>query len=189
MSALIQARDEHDRLSELELIDMCLGLLVAGHETTASHIPNFLLVLQAHPERLAELRADLDLIPAAVEELMRFTPLSYGPGFPRYATEDIEVGGVLVRAGEPVVVDFAAADRDPRQFADPDELRFDREDNPHLGFGHGVHHCLGAPLARVELQEGLRALLRKLPGLHIAGDIVWKIEMPVRGAQRMPVGW
>ncbi|RSM46463.1 cytochrome P450 [Amycolatopsis balhimycina DSM 5908] len=189
MTALIEARDEHDRLSELELTDMCLGLLVAGHETTASHIPNFVVVLLAHPERLAELRADLDLMPAAVEELMRFTPLSYGPGFPRYATEDIEVGGVLVRAGEPVVVNFAAADRDPRQFPDPDELRFDREDNQHLGFGHGVHHCLGAPLARAELQEGLRALLAKLPGLHIAGDIVWKIEMPVRGAQRMPIGF
>jgi cytochrome P450 len=189
MTALIEARDEHDRLSELELIDMCLGLLVAGHETTASHIPNFVVVLQAHPERLAELRADLDLVPAAVEELMRFTPLSYGPGFPRYATEDVEVGGVLVRAGEPVVVDFAAADRDPRQFPDPDELRFDREENQHVGFGHGAHHCLGAPLARVELQEGLRALLGKLPGLHIAGDVVWKIEMPVRGAQRMPIGW
>lgn len=189
MTALIEARDEHDRLSELELVDMCLGILVAGHETTASHIPNFLVVLQAHPERLAELRADLDLISAAVEELMRFTPLSYGPGFPRYATEDIEVGGVLVRAGEPVVVDFAAADRDPRQFPDPDELRFDRAENQHLGFGHGVHHCLGAPLATVELQEGLRALLGKLPGLHIAGDVEWKVEMPVRGAQRMPIGW
>ncbi|WP_146073640.1 cytochrome P450 [Amycolatopsis sp. CA-126428] len=189
MTALIEARDEHDRLSELELIDMCLGLLVAGHETTASHIPNFVVVLLAHPERLAELRADLDLVPAAVEELLRFTPLSYGPGFPRYATEDIEVGGVLVRAGEPVVVNFASANRDPRQFPDPGELHFDREENQHLGFGHGVHHCLGAPLARVELQEGLRALLAKLPGLHIAGDIVWKIEMPVRGAQRMPIGW
>lgn len=189
MTALIEARDEHDRLSELELTDMCNGLLVAGHETTASHIPNFVHVLLAHPEKLAELRADLDLMPAAVEELMRFVPLSYGPGFPRYATEDIEIGGVLVRAGEPVVVDFASANRDSRQFENPDELRFDREANPHLGFGHGVHHCLGAQLARVELQEGMRALLSKLPNLRIDGDIVWKIEMPVRGAQRMPIGW
>lgn len=189
MTALIEARDEHDRLSELELVDMCNGILVAGHETTASHLPNFVHVLLAHPERLAELRADLDLMPAAIEELMRFVPLSYGPGFPRYATEDIEVGGVLVRAGEPVVVNFASANRDPRQFQDPDELRFDRAENPHLGFGHGVHHCLGAQLARVELQEGLRALVSKLPGLRVAGEIEWKVEMPVRGARRMPVGW
>jgi cytochrome P450 len=96
---------------------------------------------------------------------------------------------VLVHAGEPVVIDIASANRDPRQFADPDELRFDRGENPHLGFGHGVHHCLGAQLSRIELQEGLRAPLGKLPGLHIAGDIVWKIEMPVRGARRMPIGW
>jgi cytochrome P450 len=189
MTALIEARDEHDRLSELELIDMCNGLLVAGHETTASHIPNFVHVLLAHPERLAELCADLELIPAAVEELMRFVPLGYGPGFPRYATEDLEVGGVLVRAGEPVVVDLASANRDPRQFTDPDVLRFDRAENQHLGFGHGVHHCLGAQLARVELQEGLRALLSGMPTLRVAGEVVWKIEMPVRGAQRMPIAW
>ncbi|MER6792349.1 cytochrome P450 [Amycolatopsis mediterranei] len=189
MTALIEARDEHDRLSELELIDMCNGLLVAGHETTASQIPNFVHVLLAHPERLAELRADLELVPVAVEELMRLVPLSYGPGFPRYATQDVEVGGVLVRAGEPVVVDFASANRDPRRFADPDVLRFDRRDNPHLGFGHGVHHCLGAQLARVELQEGLRALIGKLPGLRVAGKVVWKVEMPVRGARVLPIGW
>lgn len=189
MTALIEARDEHDRLSELELIDMCNGLLVSGHETTASQIPNFVLVLLEHPERLAELQADLDLIPAAVEELTRFVPLSHGPGFPRYATEDVEVGGVLVRRGEPVVADFASANRDPRKFEDPDVLRFDRAENPHLGFGHGVHHCLGAQLARVELQEGLRALLSKLPGLRVAGPVEWKIDMPVRGPRRMPLGW
>jgi cytochrome P450 len=189
MSALIAARDEHDRLSELELVDMCTGILIAGHETTASHIPNFVIVLLDHPERLAELRAHPDLTPAAVEELTRFVPLGYGPGFPRYATEDVQVGDVLVRAGEPVVVAVGSANRDPRQFDDPDELRFDRPDNQHLGFGHGAHHCLGAQLARIELQEGLRALVGKLPTLHLAGDIDWKVEMPVRGPRRMPIGW
>jgi cytochrome P450 len=189
MTALIEARDEHDRLSELELVDMCTGVLIAGHETTASHIPNFVHVLLAHPERLAELRADPELMPAAIEELLRFTPLGHGPGFPRYATEDVEVGGVLVRAGEPVVVEVASANRDPRRFSDPDELRFDRVENQHLGLGHGVHHCLGAQLARVELQEGLRALLAKLPGLHVDGQIEWKVEMPVRGPRLMPIGW
>ncbi|WP_336159273.1 cytochrome P450 [Amycolatopsis sp. VC5-11] len=189
MTALVEARHEHDRLSEAELIDLCDGLLVAGHETSASLIASSVFVLLERPERLAELRADLSLLPAAAEELLRFVPLSHWEGFPRYATEDVEVGGSLVRAGEPVVTDFASANRDPRRFENPDVLRFDRKANSHLAFGHGVHHCLGANLARVELQEGLRALLTKLPGLRIAGEIEWKVDMPVRGPRRMPIGW
>jgi cytochrome P450 len=189
MTALIEARDERDRLSELELVDMCAGLLLAGHETTATQIPNFVHVLLEHPEHWAALRADPDLIPAAVEELTRFVPLGAAAGFARYATEDIEVGGVLVRAGEPVLVAVGAANRDALRFAEPGKLRFDREENPHIGFGHGVHHCLGAPLARAELQEALRVLVDRLPGLHLAGDIEWKTQMIVRGPRTMPVGW
>jgi cytochrome P450 len=189
MTALVQARDERDRLSELELVDLCGGLLIAGHETTASQIPNFVHVLLEHPDKWAELRADPNLIPAAVEELTRFVPLGAGASFPRYATEDVEVGGVLVRAGEPVLVAVGAANRDALRFGSPEALRFDREENQHIGFGHGVHHCLGAPLARAELQEALRVLLERLPGLRLAGDIVWKTEMLVRGPRTMPVGW
>ena len=189
MTALIQARDEHDRLSEPELVGLCNGILLAGHETTASHIPNFVHALLENPERLAELRAGPDLMPAAIEELLRFVPLQFGPGFPRYATEDIEVGGTVIRAGESVVLSFGSANRDPRQFTDPDELRFDRSDSSQVGFGHGAHFCLGAPLARIELQEGLRALITRLPGLRVAGEIEWKIDMPVHGPRRMPIGW
>jgi len=189
MTALIQARDERDRLSELELVDLCVGILVAGHETTASQIPNFVYVLLDEPARWEQLRNDLDLLPAAVEELTRFVPLGAGAGFPRYAKEDIEVGGVLVRAGEPVLVAVGAANRDALQFDTPETLNFARESSQHLGFGHGVHHCLGAPLARLELQEALRALLTGLPGLKLAGDIQWKTQMLVRGARAMPVGW
>ena len=189
MTALIEARDTRDRLTELELVDLCVGILVAGHETTASQIPNFVYALLDQPGQWARLVADPDLIPAAVEELLRFVPLGAGAGFARYATEDIEVGGVLVRAGEPVLVAVGAANRDRLQFDDADQLRFDREDNHHLGFGHGVHHCLGAPLARLELQEALRALVTELPGLHLAGDIVWKTQMLVRGPRSMPIGW
>jgi cytochrome P450 len=189
MTALIEARDSADRLTELELVDLCVGILVAGHETTASQIPNFVVTLLDHPAALARLRADLSLIPAAVEELMRFVPLGAGAGFPRYATEDVRVGDVLVRAGEPVVVAIGAANRDGLRFSDPDTLRVDRPVSQHLGFGHGVHHCLGAALARAELQEALRVLLSELPGLHLAGDIEWKTEMIVRGPVRMPVGW
>lgn len=189
MTALIEARDVRDRLSELELVDMCIGILIAGHETTASQIPNFVYALLEQPEQLARLREDPDLIPAAVEELLRFVPLGAGAGFARYATEDVQVGDVLVKKGEPVLVAIGAANRDALQFKSAETLEFGRESNPHLGFGHGVHHCLGAPLARLELQEALRALLRDLPGLHIAGDIVWKTQMLVRGPRSMPIGW
>ena len=189
MTALIEARDQEDRLSELELVDLCVGILVAGHETTASQIPNFVVTLLEHPAALERLRSDLSLIPGAVEELTRFVPLGAGAGFPRYATEDVRVGDVLVREGEPVVVAIGAANRDALRFDDADELRIDRPPAAHLGFGHGVHHCLGAALARMELQEALRALLVELPGLHLAGDIAWKTEMLVRGPVTMPVGW
>jgi cytochrome P450 len=189
MTALIDARDRQDRLSELELVDLCVGILVAGHETTASQIPNFVVTLLDHPRALARLRDDPSLIPGAVEELMRFVPLGAGAGFPRYATEDVQVGDVLVRAGEPVVVAIGAANRDALRFDDADELRIDRPPAAHLGFGHGVHHCLGAALARMELQEALLALLVELPGLRIAGDIRWKTEMIVRGPVSLPVGW
>ncbi|QXE33054.1 cytochrome P450 [Streptomyces sp. GMY02] len=189
MSALIEARDVGDRLSETELIDLCDGILIAGHETTATQIPNFVYVLLDHPEQLRRLSKDPALIPGAVEELLRFVPLGAGAAFPRYATEDIEVGGTLVRAGEPVLVAVGAANRDAIRFSSPGTLDIEREGNQHLGFGHGVHHCLGAQLARVELQEALRALLTRLPGLRLAGDIDWKRRMIVRGPRTMPVGW
>jgi len=189
MTALIEARDERDRLSELELVDLCSGILVAGHETTASQIPNFLLTLLDRPAAMARLRSDPALIPGAVEELLRFVPLGASSSFPRYAMTDVQVGDTLVRAGEPVLVAVGAANRDGLRFADPDTLKVDAPPEQHLGFGHGVHHCLGAALARMELQEALRALLLELPGLRLAGDVVWKKEMLVRGLVTMPVGW
>ncbi|MFJ9797612.1 cytochrome P450 [Streptomyces sp. NPDC101145] len=189
MTALIDARDTDDRLTELELVDLCVGLLVAGHETTASQIPNFVYALLEHPDQLALLRERPELIAGAVEELLRFVPLGSGAAFPRYATEDVEVGGTLVRAGEPVLVAVGAANRDALKFTAPGRLDITRTHVQHLGFGHGVHHCLGAPLARVELQEALLALLTRFPGLHLAGDVVWKNQMLVRGPREMPVGW
>ncbi len=189
MTALIEARDEQDRLSELELVDLCAGILVAGHETTASQIPNFMLTLLDHPEAMDKLKADPSLIAGAVEELLRFVPLGAGAGFPRYATEDVQVGDVLVKAGEPVIVAIGAANRDGLRFSDPNTLHVENPPEQHLGFGHGVHHCLGAALARMELQEALGVLLAELPGIHVAGDIVWKSQMLVRGPMTMPVGW
>ncbi|MET9534476.1 cytochrome P450 [Streptomyces sp. NPDC006649] len=189
MTALIEARDGGDRLSELELVDLCVGILVAGHETTASQIPNFVHTLLDHPGEWQRLGSEPGLIDSAVEELLRFVPLGSGAGQPRYAKEDIEVGGTLVRAGSPVLVAVGAANRDALRFSAPGKLDLSRATNQHLGFGHGVHHCLGAPLARLELQEALGALTARFPDLRLAGDIVWKGEMLVRGPRVMPVGW
>ncbi|WP_030411068.1 cytochrome P450 [Streptomyces sp. NRRL S-1448] len=189
MTALIDARDTGDRLTELELVDLCIGILVAGHETTATQIPNFVLTLLDHPDQLALLRERPELIGGAVEELLRFVPLGSGAGQARYATEDIDVGGTLVRAGTPVLVAVGAANRDALRFEAPGTLNITRTGNQHLGFGHGVHHCLGAPLARLELQEAIGALITRFPGLHVAGDVEWKTQMLVRGPRVLPVGW
>jgi cytochrome P450 len=124
-----------------------------------------------------------------VEELLRFVPLGSGASQARYATEDVEVGGTLVRAGTPVLVAVGAANRDALRFDAPGKLDISRTGIQHLGFGHGVHHCLGAPLARLELQEAIGALITRFPDLRLAGDVVWKSEMLVRGPRVMPVGW
>ena len=193
ITALIAARDEQDKLSEDEMVRLAAGILVAGHETTASQIPNFLHVLLTHPQQLERLRADLDLVPHAVEELLRFVPLGVGAGFARYATEDVELGGVLVRAGEPVLSSVGSANRDDAIFANPDELDLARAEASHVGFGHGPHHCLGAQLARLELQVALRTLLTRLPGLDFPNspeaDVAWKTGLLVRGPRRMVVSW
>jgi cytochrome P450 len=189
---LVAARDEDDRLSEGELQTMLSGLLVGGFETTATQITNFLYVLLTHPEELAALRADLDLIPQAVEELLRFVPMTVGTAFARYAMEDVEVGGVTVRAGEPVVVALHSANRDESVFTCPHQLDLERREAAHLGFGHGAHHCLGSPLARVELQVALRTLLTSFPNLRFQeseADVVWKSGVLTRGPERLPVTW
>ena len=192
LSALVAARDDEDRLSEEEMLSMAETILVAGHETTATQIPNSVYTLLTHPEQLAALRADLDLIPRAVEELLRFVPLGSGGMQPRYALEDVELAGVTVRKGEPVIAALLSANRDENVFTNADRLDLRRQEASHLGFGHGPHHCLGAPLARMELQVALRTLLSRLPGLRFADsehDIVWKTGVSTRGPERMPIAW
>lgn len=190
IGALVLARDSSDRLSEEELLSLTQGLLVAGHETTASQIPNFVYVLLTHPAVLASLRADLSLVPRAVEELMRFVPLGEGPGIARYALEDVELGGVVVRAGEPVLPAVHSANRDGAVYSSPEELDLLRAEVSHVGFGYGAHHCLGAPLARMELQVALSTLLRRLPGLGlVSGGVEWKTGLATRGPARMMVTW
>jgi cytochrome P450 len=133
----------------------------------------------------------MNLVPKAVEELLRFTPLGSGGGQPRYALEDVELGGVTVLAGEPVLVAIHSANRDESVFPRADELDLTRQGASHIGFGHGDHHCLGAPLARMELQVTLHTLLTRLPNLRFTADddIVWKTGLSTRGAERMPITW
>ncbi|SBT51225.1 cytochrome P450 [Micromonospora auratinigra] len=193
LSAMVRARDEHaDRLSEEEMVMLAAGLLAAGHETTVTQIPNLVYVLLTTPGAWATLRERPELVPTAVEELMRFIPLGATAAFPRYATEDVELGGVLVRAGEPVVCSIPAANRDGTVFPDADRLDLTREVNPHLGFGHGVHHCVGAQLARMELRVVLETLLDRTPGLRLAvaeEELSWKSGLLVRGLRALPVAW
>jgi cytochrome P450 RapN len=192
LGQLVVARDEGDRLSEAELVTFGVTLLVAGHETTANQTGNFVYLLLTQPELWQQLVADPDLVPSAVEELTRFVPLGSSAAFSRIATEDLEIGGQLVHKGESVVVQIASANRDDAVFDRPDEIDLTREQNPHVGFGHGVHHCLGAPLARLELQLAVGTLVRRLPGLRLAvpaDDVAWRVNRLVRGVRALPVAW
>ncbi|WP_412539332.1 cytochrome P450 [Longispora sp. K20-0274] len=193
MTGLIAARDEHDKLTEQELVTLGIGLLIGGHETTANQINMFLLTLQEHPAELARLREDPSLLESGVEELMRFTQLGNSvSSMIRVTTEDVELSGVTVPAGSAVMPALGAANRDPAVFVDPDRLDVTRADNPHIGFGAGAHHCLGAQLARMELQEALRGLLYGLPDLRIVApesELVFKPTMIVRSLESLPVAW
>ena len=192
MTALIAARDEGDRLSEEELTTLGCTLLIGGHETTANQLNLSLLCLLDHPDELAKLRATPDLIPAAVEELLRFVRLGSGLPPARVAKEDVTLGGVTIRAGESVLPLFATANRDPSVFSAADQFDVTRDTASHLAFGAGPHHCLGAQLARLELQEAFRGLLGRMPGLRLAGpaeELTFKPGMAVHSLRELPVTW
>ena len=191
MSALITARDDADRLSEDELTVLCCTLLIGGHETTANQINLSLLLLLDHPAELAKLRTDPSLIPGAVEELLRFSRLG-GLAPARVTTEDVHLGGVTIPAGEEVIPLFASANRDPSVFRDPERFDVSRDAAHHLSFGAGVHHCVGAQLARVELQEAFCGLIGRLPGLRLAvpaSELQFKPGMAIHSLRELPVLW
>ncbi|MER5766845.1 cytochrome P450 [Streptomyces sp. NPDC001985] len=192
LSALIHAVDEGgDRLSHKELIGMSLLILVAGHETTVNLIGNGMLGLFAHPDQLADLRADTGLLDGAIEEMLRYDGPVENSTF-RLALEDIELGGDTIPAGSPVVIAMADADRDPVRFPEPDRFDIRRDARGHIAFGHGLHYCLGAPLARMEGKIAIRSLLERFPGLALAVDereLNWMSGMLIRGVRSIPVRW
>ncbi|MFG1666752.1 cytochrome P450 [Streptomyces sp. Y7] len=189
LSDLIAVREGGDRLSEDELMSLAFLILFAGYENTVQLIGNAVLALLQHPGQLAALREDPKRMAAAVEEFHRFE----GPALlaiRRFPTEDMTIGGVVVPAGETVLLSLAAANRDPARFPDPDRLDLTRDTSGHLALGRGVHHCLGAPLARAETEIALTALLERFPELALAdGDLRWRRSLRARGLLTLPVSY
>ncbi|MGW5864821.1 cytochrome P450 family protein [Streptomyces sp. NPDC055239] len=180
---------EDDRLSPEEMLGMAFLLLVAGYETAANLLSSGTLALLRHPEQLAALRADWSLLDNAVEEMLRYEGAVETTAF-RYTKEPVEIGAVTVDRGESVAVVLAAASRDPRKFAEPDRFDIRRDARGHMAFGYGIHHCLGAPLARMQGVVAFRTLLERCPGLALDADpesLAWRPSLMLRGLHQLPV--
>lgn len=188
-TALVQAEEAGDQLSEDELLAMIFLLLIAGHETTVNLIGNGTLALLQHPDQLEKLRSDPELIKSGVEELLRFESPLY-TATERFTSEDITIAGVKIPRGELVLAAIASANRDDRAFQNPDSLDLARQDNKHLSFGLGIHYCLGAPLARMEGQIAIATLLRRSRELRLAvppSALHWRRGLVLRGLEALPV--
>ena len=190
LGALVLARDEGDALSEDELVNLGFSLLVGGFETTAAQLGKFVFFLLLHPDQLALLRERAELVPSAVEELLRLINLAAGTSLAWVATEDVELGGVTIRAGDAVMASAAAANRDESVFDDPERFDITRDPNPHVAFGHGAHFCIGAHLARMELQVAIGTLATRVPDLRLAvppDEVPFRAGSAVWGLERLPV--
>ncbi|HEV8583523.1 MAG TPA: cytochrome P450 [Methylomirabilota bacterium] len=186
INALLTAEIDGDRLTEEEVVANCIITMVGGQETTTNLIGNGVLSLLRHPDELARLRADLSLIPSAVEELLRYEPPSQHTA--RMAPEDLEMGGKRIKKRQAVIAVMAAGNRDPERFPEPDRLDLGRADNRHLSFGWGAHFCFGAPLARIEGQVAFEALVRRFPRIELApGPLVWRQNLGLRGLEALPI--
>ena len=191
VSGLITARDGDERLSTQELLSTIFQLIVAGHDTTASLIGNSIVALLENPVQLDELRSDPAKLATAVEELLRYdAPVPHSTF--RYAVAPVDIGGVTIPAGAQVIICLAAANRDDTQYEAPEQLDLSRAETRHLAFGHGIHHCLGAPLARMEGQIALGSLLRRFPELRLAvpaSELHWGHGdgLVLRGLSELPV--
>jgi cytochrome P450 len=190
LSALIRTTNEDgDRLSPAELRGMAFILLIAGHETTVNLVTGAVHALLTHPGQLAEVRADMSLVDAVVEETLRHEGPVENATF-RYAAEPLDIGGTAIAAGDPVMIGLTAADRDGSRYPAPDRFDIHRDTRGHLAFGHGIHFCLGAPLARLEARVAVRALLERCPGLALDGPPgEWLPGMLIRGVRSLPVRW
>ncbi|MEU0600830.1 cytochrome P450 [Streptomyces sp. NPDC006393] len=185
ISGLIAAHDEGDRLTEQEMISTAVLLLNAGHEATVNATVNGWWALFRNPAQLAALRADHALIPSAVEELMRYdTPLQL---FERWVLDGIEIDGTTIPRGAEVAMLFGSANHDPEVFTDPGRLDLTRRDNPHISFSAGIHYCIGAPLARIELAASMAALLERAPALTLAAEPERKPNFVIRGLKGLSV--
>lgn len=189
ITALVQAQDEGDRLDDTELQAMILLLLLAGHDTTSNLIGTATVALLDHPDQLARLRAEPNLIDAAVEELLRFTsPVPCGA--PRFTLEDVELSGTVLPAGSKVLAMLISANRDESVFTDPDALRLDRVPNKHLAFAFGPHFCLGNQLARLEARAALLGLVQRFDEIELAVDrsaLTIKRSPSLRGYRNLPL--
>jgi cytochrome P450 len=191
ISALLRVEEAGDTLSEPELSSMVALLIIAGHETTVSLIGNAMLVLLRCPDQRAQLERDPALLGPAIEELVRYE----GPveqALHRWAREDVQLGDKTIRRGDEVIAILGSADRDPARFPDPDELDLARGDNQHVGFGRGSHYCLGAPLARLEVEVALSTLLRRLRGVRLVVPderLRWRRVPLFRSLVSLPVAW
>ncbi|MDL5159960.1 cytochrome P450 [Actinomycetospora termitidis] len=181
-------REHGEELTRAELAGVASLLLIAGHETTANMLALGTLALLEHPEQAAIVRDDPESTAPAVEELMRFLSVVHS-GVPRRVTQDTEVAGTPLAAGDFVVVSLPSADRDRALVEDPERLDVGRAASPHVAFGHGVHHCLGAPLARMEMATAFPALLRRFPTLAVAGEPEFRSATVVYGLRHLPVTW
>ncbi|MER7015276.1 cytochrome P450 [Saccharopolyspora sp. NPDC000359] len=187
--ALVHARDDGDQLTETELVSMVFLLLVAGHETTVSLIASGVLALLKDQELFAALRADRSLIPGAIEEFLRYDgPLNMATF--RYTNEPTEIGGVVIPADEFVMLALTSANRDEDQFPDPDQVDITRDTSGHLAFGHGIHYCLGAPLARLEVEIAFNRLFDRFDHIQLAAaaaDLRWREGVVIRSLDALPV--
>jgi cytochrome P450 len=187
LTRLLQAEVEGERLTEVEILGFFQLLLVAGQETTANLINNAILCFMENPHELARLKQQPQLLPSAIEEALRYrSPLQWLMRTPR---RDVTMHGQLIRAGAIVLPVIGSANRDPKQFSDPERFDIARDPNPHIAFGHGIHFCLGAPLARLEARIALSDLLERLTGLELASDEPWQPRqaLHVHGPARLPI--
>ena len=188
INALATAEQDGDRLTEEEIVANCILVMVGGQETTTNLIGNGMLSLLRHPDQLEKLRADLSLIPSAVEELLRYeSPIQHTA---RLAPDDLVLGGKTICKGQTVIAVMGAANRDPEQFPNPDQLDICRQDNRHVAFAYASHFCFGAPLARLEGQIAFETVLCRMPNLHLEpGPLTWRGNLDLRGLTALPVAF